>query len=151
MEYVTKKCPYCKKAYQRFVHKSEHYGCPIVNCPSCGGQFYDKDYIERALQPYKPTSYAMSLAASLLSVTFLFAFLAAIIWYFQGAWYVYLIFGSLYLVWTTMITVQNKADTDKDNRIAYTEWLESEKRLMNREYAIFLKERGVKVPEKYLE
>ena len=50
MEYITKKCPHCGKAYSIMQPKGTgFYGSPIRHCSKCGKDFIDKDYREIAI------------------------------------------------------------------------------------------------------
>lgn len=54
MTYVTKKCPYCKHAYQVLKTGDQRvYGCPLKICETCGKAFWDTDIKEPALHGYK--------------------------------------------------------------------------------------------------
>jgi|GEM_PF-5545621 len=49
MKYVTWSCPHCGKKFDTTIGGERRYGCPIITCKKCGGQFLSTNIIEPAL------------------------------------------------------------------------------------------------------
>lgn len=148
MEYVTKKCPNCGKTYERFRRKAVRLGSPLKTCPHCNYQFYDGDYVEPALRPYKPISYTGSLMNAVFFLTFfIFMFVVAPAYVFHWGEIAYWIAGIVYILLIIRMAYNNTNSTDNENERSLREWKESQERLMDIEYALFLQSRGVIVPK----
>ncbi|PXX75302.1 Rcat domain-containing protein [Dielma fastidiosa] len=154
MEYVDKRCPYCKYKYLVRIPKNQKiYGCPVITCKSCGQQFFDKDYIEPGLRivganyPDKTFSWNWTL----------FIFDGLFVAYDYNMPYLhpleYLI-GSILIILTihSVINTLDQRNTYKINLAkAKTDYQESLNRLSNKEYLLLLQKNGVEIPNKFLQ
>jgi len=144
-----KKCPQCKKVYSV---DAKDYGCPLITCAYCGKKFFDPERYEEALKPYEKMPMKTYTKSGIIMALFMGFFGFALALFFShfnflialGAFVAVAIIAFLY-TGRTSLEQYEKEETEKKKR-----WEESDKRLQDKEYATFLKEKGFLVPEKYL-
>lgn len=154
--YTYKKCPHCGKTYESYSTYTKdfnnHQGSPFVRCRFCGNIFVDKEIKEPALEPYTGKGFELWRCYFTFLMPFGLGGVAALLCAFNAEKYgpllglVGLILLALY-AFLTFSTVVDREKLKEDDRKQYEE---SERRLMNPEYAKALKEAGFNVPSKYL-
>ena len=150
------KCPYCQKKIPGYKPTKVAYGTLIHTCPKCGHDYYDRRFFEPAVSGFvkgeTDKKRPLKLGFSGL-ICFLICF--GINWlqiHETGEFYIYLAimeFVSIIVIITAIIDVIRIAVGSKRKKLDFLMW-QSDERLRNREYAMFLKEKGLNVPEKYL-
>ena len=145
------KCPHCGYTLKasRFVSSS---GCPIKKCPSCNGEYIDRNCYEPALEPFKEDTIITEIGLSLFASA-IFSFLPFVIFAFvtdldfaKTGRYTAIAFLVIFVICLIRM-ILNRAISSKQRRIA---WEESDKRLQDMNYAVKLKYYGFNVPKKYL-
>lgn len=157
MEYITNRCPHCKKVVSR-VNSLTRYssGNPFRVCPHCGGTYVDTDCTEPALTKYKELGMTACIVVALFNWLFIAfgAMLVIAIGYF-GSFYEFDVLhlylsvgiGAVAAIW---LFKSKRAGLKEENKERYRLWQESDARLRNYEYACALKKAGFKVPQEYL-
>lgn len=154
--HTYKKCPQCGKIYESYSTYTKHYqnhsGSPFLTCKSCGGTFVDKEIKEPALKPYTGEGLELWRCFFVFLMPWGLAGILAIICatnseeYTLIATILSIVFMGIYIA-LTIYTIVNRAKFIAEDR---EEYIESEKRLQNPQYAKALKDAGFDVPSKYL-
>ena len=149
-------CPYCQKKVPGYKPTKIAYGTPIQTCPKCGHDYYDRRFFEPAVSGFVmgelDKKRPLKLGFSGL-VCFLICF--GVNWLQireSGEYYVYLAiiqFVSIFVILAAIIDAIRIVVGSKRKKLDFIMW-QSDERLKNTEYAVFLKEKGLNVPEKYL-
>lgn len=152
---TSKKCPHCGYIYERYSTYTKkmynHSGCPIKTCIRCGKAFIDYDMKEPALKPAPKMLSVIDCLFTMFSPYGIVAILFAIPLTYDTPpspfYYLLIIVPAAIWIGSVIYIFRNRSNFNA--KILY-EYIESEKRLENYEYAVFLKDIGYKVPEKYL-
>lgn len=149
-------CPYCHKKVSGYKATKIDYGTPIRACPKCGQDYYDRRFFEPAVSGFvKGETNAKNSLKTALYAAICFAICLAVNWLEvreSGEYYVYLAimqFVALIVIIVAIIDAIRISAGAKRKKLDFLMW-ESDERLKNLEYAVFLKVKGLNVPEKYL-
>ena len=158
MQYVTKKCPHCRKPLS--VMKPANiveYGQIITKCQFCGGLIIDKSVKEAALD----TDSAFDIVKPIYFSTVFYAFGLIILGFtplllFNDSvdlWKVVLLIitisAAIYFAIKMVVDDYKKFDSrleEMENEIE-----ESRNRLLNYKYALTLKQYGYSIPDEFLD
>lgn len=149
-------CPYCQKKVSGYKPTKIAYGTPIQTCPKCGHDYYDRRFFEPAVSGFVmgelDKKRPLKLGFSAL-VCFIIGFIVNWLQIREsGEYYVYLAllqFVAIIVIIVAIIDAISIAVGSKRKKLDFLMW-QSDERLQNTEYAVFLKEKGLNVPEKYL-
>ena len=149
-------CPHCQKKVPGYNPTKVAYGIPIQTCPKCGNDYYDRRFFEPAVSGFvmgemdKKRPLKLGFAGL---ICFLICF--GVNWlqiHETGEFYIYLAimeFVSIIVIIAAIIDAIRISAGSKRKKLDFLMW-QSDERLKNTEYAVFLKEKGLNVPEKYL-
>lgn len=158
MEYITSKCPHCKRVVKHTNSLTKYSsGSPLRTCPYCGNPYIDPDCEEPALSPYKPLGLTACIGTAVVSGLFFGVATILIIFavgYLGGLYNIEKVHAAissvLGIIWCILSFAFKYKGLKTENRERRRLWEESDVRLQNLEYAEMLKDAGFKVPEKYL-
>lgn len=159
MQYISKMCPHCKKAYSVLQPKGTgFYGSPIRKCENCGKSFVDRDFREIAAQGVrKVDTRRLSLATVFSSCGFLVMGICAIGMYINGESLLFsgqsvwtLVLGAISIIIALYLCISEIRGYNERQEYLAEERKRSEERLSNYQYARLLDELAFYVPPKYL-
>ena len=151
MEYVTKKCPHCNYPYTVLESKGAgYYGSPVRTCNKCGQTFIDKDYREIAIQGIREID-TQKISARTILFLIIGIFFGVGIFYLFDVDVISVIVAIIAVLLPTLNLISEYRNYGKRQAYLTMEKINSERRLENHEYAVFLKSLGYDVPKKYLE
>lgn len=158
MTHTTTFCPNCKHIVRTTQFHNHTYGSPLRICQHCGSQYIDRDFEELALRPYKKWSYVKLIIVAFTRALIISALVIVCVLLVLSQllhldidnapfdYVVYVIFA-VCLIICMVYTFRSKKAYD---HALYLEWLDSERRLKNVDYAIQLDQIGYDVPPQYL-
>lgn len=142
MTYTIESCPYCGTKIRSYSSLSEPMvkstsGCPFVKCSRCGLYYYDSTVSEPGETKYKKSNFFSMLAGSIFLAVIASIMVTFTVGYFfrnseRDLEILALSAFSIALVICMIIQYKNKDDDDDQ---AYKTWMESKKRLENKEYS----------------
>lgn len=149
-------CPYCHKRIPGYKPTKIAYGTPVQTCPKCLQDYYDRRFFEPAVSGFVMNELDTKRSLKIgLSGLIVFAVCLGINWLevmMTGEYYVYLAimqFVGLFTIIFSIIDAIRIKLGSKNKKLEFLMW-QSDERLKNRDYAEFLKAKGLNVPEKYL-
>lgn len=157
MEYITSRCPYCKKVVSHSNSFTKYsVGCPLRVCQYCGKTYIDPNCHELALKPYKPLNRLKCAFAAIICGIVAGFFVFLILTLFTAfsnidLEHLYTIIPvSVGVVYGMLDLSFRLKNMDIENLARKRAWDESDARLRNYEYASLLNNSGIDVPKRYL-
>ena len=149
-------CPYCGKKIPGYKPTKVEYGSPVRICPKCDREYYDRRFFEPAVSGLVRSELSKKRCLSMmLSAVVCFVIAFGINWLEireTGEYYVILALMqpvAIVLFITAIVDLIRIVTGTKRKKYDFL-ISQSEERLANPEYAEFLAEKGMNVPEKYL-
>lgn len=148
--YQTKKCPYCRRAYERNFYNGIpskenriKYGSPIKVCPKCKHIFTDAEYREIAIDGVREVEYArVSPGTIVITAIVLIGGVLAVTSGLRAGWFM--------VGMSVLVFCEEYFGYEKRQKRLQKEIDESRERLSNPQYALLLQKLGYNVPDKYL-
>lgn len=149
MTYYKIKCPKCGYILETGTNNVDKSGSPVMRCPKCGNICINREREEVARYDFKKPSLIggilYSLFLGLIGGAVVFGILEALVDNLN-----YVAIFAIFVVCVGLSVVLYIKRRPAVVEEAYQEWLASEARLKNPEYANLLKSVGYYIPEKYL-